>query len=84
MSNAKKSGQILKRLDPVNQWESFFAVVSGAYLYLFIDKDSKLPSSYYYIKGSILTEYNTEVSLKHNIILKNRFGECCLAFGNDH
>ncbi len=32
----------------------------------------------------MVTEYDPEVSLRHNLLLKNRSGECCLAFANEH
>jgi len=39
MAIAKKSGQVLMRVDQVNQWESYFAVVSGGYLYMYTSED---------------------------------------------
>ena len=43
-----------------------------------------MPVSHFYFKGAELTENSPEISFPHNIVLKNRFGECCLAAKNDH
>lgn len=82
MKGAKKIGQVQKRLDPLNQWENYFCILSGSHLYFYKDAQQNMPASHFYIKGASILENNPEVSLTHNITLKNRFGVCCIAASN--
>lgn len=41
-----------------------------------------MPATYFYIKGSKVEEDALELGIPNNLIIKNRYGECCIAFAN--
>jgi len=41
-----------------------------------------MPTTYFYIKGAEVVDDSADVALPHSLLLKNRFGECCIATSN--
>jgi hypothetical protein len=42
-----------------------------------------MPAANFYFKAASMVENSPEISLKNTILLKNRFGECCISLKND-
>jgi hypothetical protein len=43
-----------------------------------------MPASSFYFKGAAITENPSDIALMNTILLKNRFGECCLTLKNEN
>ncbi len=77
-------GQVQKRLDPLNQWENYFCILSDSHLYFFKDAKQVMPAFTFYFKAATIVENSPDIALKNTILLKNRFGECCISLKNEN
>lgn len=42
-----------------------------------------MPASNFYFKAASIVENSPDIAVKNTILLKNRFGECCLSLKNE-
>lgn len=83
LNKAKKVGQVQKRLDPLNQWENYFCILSDSHLYFYKDAKQVMPAANFYFKAASIVENSPDLSVKNTILLKNRFGECIISLKNE-
>ena len=43
-----------------------------------------MPASSFYFKAASIVENPSDVALPNSILLKNRFGECCITLKNEN
>lgn len=65
----------------IQRWNSYFAVLSGGYIYFFLNDEEKAPKNYYYIKDCSIDDVYG-LGLDFCINLRNRYGECILSFNS--
>lgn len=82
MKKCIMSSWLQKKSKNLQQWNTYFAVLSGGYIYFFIGEDSKFPVSYYYIKDCSISDTNN-LGISYCIILRNRYGECYLSLNTE-
>lgn len=54
MDTASKVGMIKKRGNIIKTWDTYFTVLSGAYIYFYKDQSDALYYSYHCIKDAIV------------------------------
>lgn len=79
--NCKISGNIWKRNLLYRNYEEYFAVLSGGYIYFYKNADDEEYEGYYYIKDSELIE---SIDQKDELTLKNIFNICELNIPEKH
>jgi Vacuolar-sorting-associated 13 protein C-terminal/SHR-binding domain of vacuolar-sorting associated protein 13/Autophagy-related protein C terminal domain len=77
IKNSKIITKLRKQGNNIQTWTQFIGILSGAYIYFFINDKEPIATTYYYIKDCSITEIP---NLSNSILLQNRFGVCVLSF----
>lgn len=82
MRKCVMSSWLKKKSKNVQQWHTYFAVLSGGYIYFFVSEEAKFPISYFYIKDCSIEDVYS-FGIDFSIRLRNRYGDCCLSFNSE-
>lgn len=82
MKKSVMSSYVKRKSKNVQQWHSYYAVLSGGYIYFFLNEDAKTPTNYFYIKDCSLEDVY-HLGVAQCIKLRNRYGECFLSCENE-
>jgi ribosomal protein L31 len=73
----QKQGQNFK------SWHQYFAILSGGYIYFFLDSSDTYSTSHFYIKDCSIEEIRDENEPPNTMRLENRYGTCVLSFATE-
>lgn len=77
IKNSKLITKVRKQGTGLLNWTQYIGILSGAYIYFFINEKETISAIQYYIKDCSITQVP---SLPNTLHLQNRFGECILSF----
>ncbi|CAG9335375.1 VPS13_3 [Blepharisma stoltei] len=80
MKRANLIARLKKQGIGIQSWYSYFAVLSGGYIYFFNSEKESAASTYFYIKDCSLIDISEKIKVPNTLKLYNRYGECVLSF----